>query len=83
MSHTITLENVPEHLYEFLKNNATENDRSLESELIALLEYNCHLPQTPIEIVPEECLARARNVRKKDSGLFLTQEILEEIKKMP
>ncbi len=76
MPATITLKNIPSHIYEALKKNAVRNHRSVNSEIISIIEKQYCITQ----ITPEEYLARARKVRKKNSGLFLTQELLEEAK---
>ena len=59
MSATITLKNVPDHIYQELKNVAEVHRRSLNSEIIACLEQAVF----PARILPDERLARARHLR--------------------
>jgi len=60
MSTTITLKNIPDHIYESLKQAAEAHHRSINSEVISCLE-RVLLP-TPIN--QDERLARARQIRK-------------------
>ncbi len=76
MAVTITIKNIPSQLYEALKQSAVKNHRSINSEIMFVIEKQ--YSSTPI--MPEEYLERARKVRKKNSGIFLTQEFLDDAK---
>lgn len=58
---TITLKNIPEGLYGKLKESASDHHRSINSEVIHLLE-SALLPQ---EISSEERIRRVRALRPK------------------
>ena len=59
MPTTLTLKNIPDAVYERLKNSADSHRRSLNSEAIVCLESVL----LPTRIVPGERLARARELR--------------------
>lgn len=59
MATTLTLKNIPDHLYERLKSSAALHHRSLNSEAIVCLENALF----PARITPEERLERARHLR--------------------
>jgi plasmid stability protein len=61
MSSTITLKNIPDVLYERLKEAAQQHHRSLNSEIIACLERVL----MPVQMSSQERLARAREVRQE------------------
>ena len=64
----ITVKNIPDAIYERLKESAETNHRSLNSEIIACLEGTT--ATRPLDI--EDFLARAREVRAKTKGPRLT-----------
>ena len=69
----ITLKNIPERLYERLKQSAEQHRRSLNSEVIACLERSV-LPR-PLDV--EEILLRARELRRLAGRAPLkTEELL-------
>ena len=72
----ITLKNLPDTLYEKLKEQARRNHRSINSEAIACLEYT--LTSQPVD--PEEYLNEIRELRKKIKAPLLTEEVLHEAK---
>lgn len=59
MPTTLTLKNIPDEVYERLKDSAESNRRSLNSEVIVCLETVL----LPGRIPPTERLARARALR--------------------
>ena len=72
MPTTITLNNVPDAVYERLKASAEQHRRSLSSEAIVCLE-SALLPR---RLAPTEHLARARELRGLLSGHeFLAADI--------
>jgi plasmid stability protein len=74
MATTITLKNLPDDIYERLKESAKANHRSINSEVIACLEKALFSAQ----VSPQERLDRARQLRK---SLKLGNFHLEEIAK--
>ncbi|HEX2251695.1 MAG TPA: Arc family DNA-binding protein [Thermoanaerobaculia bacterium] len=65
---TITLKSIPDALYDSLKQAAEAHRRSLNSEVLVLLERA--LGQRPVEA--GEALARVRAVRRAAGGRPLT-----------
>ncbi|MBW2039945.1 MAG: Arc family DNA-binding protein [Deltaproteobacteria bacterium] len=68
---TITIKNIPDELYERLKQSAAENRRSINSEVIVCIERAVHSRKVH---TPDEILAKARELRKKTSAHSLTDE---------
>jgi len=60
MATTITLKNLPDDVYERLKEAAKANHRSINSEVIACLENKF----LSVQVSSEERLNRARQLRK-------------------
>jgi plasmid stability protein len=58
---TITLKNIPPDLYELLKESAAANRRSINSEIITLIERGVR----GRKVNPDALLARARELRQK------------------
>lgn len=58
---TITLKNIPPDLYELLKESAAVNRRSINSEIITLIERGVR----GRKVNPDALLARARELRQK------------------
>ena len=76
MAATITLKNIPDELYERLKEVAELHHRSLNMEALACLEQTL----MPRRVSGEERLARARRLRADlDSGSFHARDIDEAI----
>ncbi|MGD2086668.1 MAG: DNA-binding protein [Candidatus Aminicenantes bacterium] len=76
MPATITIKNIPFHLYDILKKNAARNHRSINNEVISLIEKM----YLSVKIRPEEFLANARELRKKTRNFLLTEDILDKAK---
>jgi plasmid stability protein len=77
MAINITLKNIPPELHEELKKTAARHRRSLNSEILALLEERLR----PRKRTPEEILAAAKAVREKMKGVWLTNEMIDEMKR--
>ena len=77
MATTITLKNIPDTLYDRLKEVANRHHRSLNSEVISCLEKTL----LPNRISPNEHLLNARSVRQNlPADVFKTEEIAQAIK---
>jgi plasmid stability protein len=76
MGATITLKNIPDEIYDSLKQAAESHRRSINSEAIACLERVL----LPAKASNEERLARARRVRETLKGKkFKAADILKAI----
>ena len=76
MAASLTLKNIPDEIYNRLKEAAQAHHRSLNSEVIACLEQAL----MPVHVSPGEHLARARRIREGlQPGQFKADEILEAI----
>ncbi len=73
---TITLKKIPDELYERLKEAATLNRRSINSEIIVCIERAL----TGTEISAEEVMVRARKLRRLSAGKALRISELIEAK---
>ncbi len=73
---TITLKNIPDNLYERLKQSAADHRRSLNSEIIVRLEQALRSAR----IDPDAFLARADARRKRLALPPLTERRLKAIK---
>ena len=74
---TITIKNIPEELYERLKESARANHRSINKEIIACIE-----DAVESRVVnPEEWLARARILREGDTEYTITDGELDQAKR--
>lgn len=72
---SLTIKNIPDELYERLKQSAAANRRSLNSEVIYYLERM--LPRQPRDV--EEIMARVKVVQEGVPDYTVTPEELEEI----
>ena len=73
---TVTVKNIPEDLYEHVKQSAGANHRSINREIIACLERALHGRR----FAPETLLARARHLREKTSKHPITDAKLTKAK---
>ena len=73
---TLTIKNMPDELYLRLKQSATDERRSMNNQAIACLERALQLP--PVDV--ERVLARTRAMRRKTTGLPLTDRLLARAK---
>ena len=74
MATTMTIKNVPEELYERLKQSATLHRRSINSEAIVCLERALQSER----VDPEALLLRARRLRAGMPDLFVADVELRE-----
>jgi len=68
---SITVKNIPERIYNKLKQQAEAQHRSMNSEIIACLERSVE----PTRISADEILRQARMLRKKVKGSLSADEI--------
>lgn len=73
MATTITVKNIPEDLYKKLKTSALHHRRSLNSEIIALLEARL----TARRRSADEIIAAAGALRERTRGIIVTDEDIE------
>ena len=71
----ITIKNIPEEVYRELKQRAEVQRRSLNSEIIHILEHAV----TNKKMQPEATLSRARELRNKVQGKMDSSEIQQAI----
>lgn len=77
MATSITLKNIPEHVYNSLRAAANAHHRSLNGEIIACLEQNL----MPVKSNAIEQLAKARELRQTLAPYhFDANDIAEAIK---
>ena len=76
MATTITLKQIPAGLYHSLKSSATKNHRSINSEVIAILE-NAFLSK---KMSPEEFLTSARRLRERTKTHHLNEDFINRAK---
>ena len=72
---TITIKNIPDDVYEKLKETATMHRRSINSEVIRIIEQAVN----PQRIDPEAMLAQARELRET-LDVYVTEEELNRAK---
>ncbi len=70
---SITLKNIPKELHQRLKKQANEHRRSLNSEIIARLEF----AQDEVKTLDSEVLRRVRALRKSVKGVLTDKQIQE------
>lgn len=70
----LTMKNIPDPLYERLRERAERHRRSVNSEVITLLEEG--LAPRPGD--PDELLVEVRALRERDEVRYLTNEALRE-----
>lgn len=73
---SITVKNIPEYAYKILKQVAIANHRSINSEIICLIEKATI--SKPFN--PEHYLSLAKRTRQKTKKFLLTADILQKIK---
>lgn len=72
---TITLKKVPKEIYERIKVRAATNHRSINGEILSILEQAVSLP--PIDV--EATLERARKVRELTANYTVTADEIERM----
>jgi plasmid stability protein len=70
---TLTIKNVPDELYQKLKESAEANRRSINSEVIVIIEQAVQ----PYRRNVKEILAEARALRQKTAHYTISDEELE------
>jgi plasmid stability protein len=75
---TITVKNIPDEIYERIKQQAKANRRSINSEIIAIFEQA--IPKrSPTDV--KEIMERARKVRELTSHYTINQDEMNRWKK--
>jgi antitoxin FitA len=72
---TITVKNIPAQIYERLKAQAKTNHRSVNGEILSILEQAVSLP--PIDV--QATLERARKVRELTAKYTVTADEIEKM----
>lgn len=73
---TLTIKNIPQDVYERLKSRAKANRRSINQEVIAVIERALEPP--PIDV--NSTLERTRKIRELTAQYRLREEELERLK---
>ena len=73
---SITVKNIPDDLYELLKNSAKYHHRSINSEIIVCIENSVRSQR----VDNQETLKRARLLREKTAAYILSDEELSQAK---
>jgi len=73
---SITVKNIPDEIYERLKRSAKANRRSINSEIIVIIENAVRSKK----IAPEEMLVRARGLREKTANYTITEDEFTDAK---
>jgi len=76
MATNFTLKNIPDGLYEKVKQRAERNQRSINGEIISILDAATAAKRVPVDVI----LARARALRARTRG-FLTEDFLNQAKR--
>jgi antitoxin FitA len=72
---TVTIKNIPEQIYERIKGQAKLNHRSINGEILSILEQAISLP--PIDV--QATLERARKVRELTANYSVTADEIEKM----
>jgi len=76
MPTTITVKNIPADLYELLRQKAANNHRSINNEVIAIIEDSLRSKN----ISPDHFLASAQRLREKTGQFVLTDDFINQAK---
>ena len=76
MPTTITVKNIPHDLYELIKHNAAEHRRSINNEVIAIIENAFRSKK----IDPEDFLVTVRTLRERTKRIELTDRLINQAK---
>ena len=68
---SITVKNIPEEIYDRVREQAKAHHRSINSEIIACLEQTVKSQQ----VSTDDILQEARRLRKKAKGSLSSQEV--------
>ncbi len=74
--YSITVKKIPADIYESLKHSAKVNRRSINSEIIVIIEEAVQSKR----ILPEEFLVRARQIREKTANFKITDDEFKQAK---
>jgi plasmid stability protein len=74
---TVTIKNIPEQIYERIKAQAKNNHRSINGEILSILEQAMSLP--PIDV--KATLERTRKIRELTAHYVITDEEMTKWKK--
>ena len=74
--YSITVKNIPEDIYKRLKHQAKSNRRSINSEIILIIEEAVESKK----IEPEEFLVRAYRLREKTADYMITDDEFTQAK---
>jgi plasmid stability protein len=72
---TVTIKNIPERIYERIKAQAKSNHRSINGEILSILEQAISLP--PMDV--QATLERARKVRELTANYTVTADEIEKM----
>ena len=72
---TLTIKNVPERIYDRIKMQAKNNHRSINGEIIFLLEQALSI--SPIDV--EAALKRARKIRELTAHYVISADEIEKM----
>ena len=72
---TVTIKNIPEQIYERIKAQDKSNHRSINGEILSILEQAMSLP--PIDV--KTTLERARKVRELTANYVVTADEIEKM----
>jgi len=72
----LTIKNIPDDLYDRLKDAARTHRRSMNSEILYCVERIL----VPYKVDVSEHLAMARKIREKTAGYMLSDEFLDSAK---
>ena len=72
---TVTIKNIPEQIYERIKAQAKSNHRSINGEILSILEHAISLP--PIDV--KATLQRARKIRELTANYIVTADEIEKM----
>lgn len=72
---TITLKNVPPEIYERIKIQAKNNHRSINGEILSILEQAISIP--PIDV--KTTLERTRKLREMTADYVITADEIEKL----
>lgn len=73
---TLTIKNIPLEVYERLKRRAKANRRSINQEVIAVIECALEIPSIDVDSTME----RTRQIRELTAQYYLRDEELEQWK---
>lgn len=77
MGANFTLKNIPDDVFEKVKRRADRNHRSINGEIIAILDE----ATAPRRFDSAEFLARARELRARTRGALIDQDFVDAAKR--